>query len=194
MKYYAKFGNKHMSRIGKLSIQVPDSVEVRIDGQEVTVKGPKGELKREFPRRAKISIDDKELKVEVKDKENDKAIWGLSRALLNNMVLGVTDGFTKELEINGVGYKADVQGTKLVLNVGYSHSVEMPIPEGIAVKVEKNLIALSGFNKEILGQFAANVRKVRPPEPYKGKGIKYLKEHVRRKVGKKAIAAEGGEG
>ena len=183
-----------MSRIGKLSINVTEGVEVKIDGRVVTVKGPKGELKREFPSRAKISMDEKELKVEVRDKENDKAIWGLSRALLNNMVLGVTDGFTKKLEINGVGYKADVKGTKLVLNVGYSHPVEMSLPEGIEAKVERNLIILSGPDKEILGQLAANVRKVRPPEPYKGKGIKYLEEHIRRKVGKKAIASEGGEG
>jgi len=186
-----KFG-KHMSRVGKKPILIPDGVEIKVEGQRVVVRGPKGELEKSFLPEVDVIIEGKELKVVPKEaKREPRAIWGLTRALIANLVLGVTQGFKKELEIEGVGYKASIEGEVLVLNVGFSHSVKIDIPKGITVSVEKNVISVSGIDKEAVGQIAANIRKVRPVEPYKGKGIKYVGEQVRRKVGKKAISSSG---
>ena len=158
----------------------------------VSVKGPKGELKRDFSRLGVNIKKDKDATVE-KKAGGDAARWGLAHALLKNMLIGVSQGFTKTLEVNGVGYRAAMAGKALKLEVGFSHDVEIPLPDGIDAKVEKNQIILTGNNAETLGDFAAKVRKVRPPEPYKGKGIRYLGEFVRRKEGKKA-AGEGAGG
>jgi len=193
-----------MSRVGKKPISIPENVEVKVDGSRVTVKGPKGELSREV--RPEIKVEVHPVKSDevgakqfngVKDKEilfspqketkETQAFWGLTRALIANMVKGVTEGFEKKLEIQGIGFKASLEGQDLVLNVGFSHPVKMKPPEGINFSVEKNIITVSGIDIERVSQTAAKIRKVKPPEPYKGKGIKYLGEHVRRKLGKKAV-------
>lgn len=176
-----------MSRIGKMPITVPAGVTVTIGANnEVTVKGPKGELVQRMP--ADIMIEQSDETIEVKRPTDDKehrSLHGLTRSLLHNMVVGVTDGFKKQLEINGVGYRAAMQGNKLVMNLGYSHQVEMEPADGITIEVpQPNQIIISGPDKQKVGQFAANVREKRPPEPYKGKGIKYVDEHIRRKEGK----------
>ncbi|MFA7636241.1 MAG: 50S ribosomal protein L6 [Monoglobales bacterium] len=176
-----------MSRIGRMPISVPAGVEVKIgDGNLVTVKGPKGTLTKELHPEMKITLADGVLTVERPSEEKvHKSLHGLTRTLLNNMVEGVTNGFKKELDVNGVGYRAQKQGKVLVLNVGYSHPVEMPEEDGITVEVPSpNKIIVSGIDKQKVGQFAAVVREKRPPEPYKGKGIKYVDEHIRRKEGK----------
>lgn len=175
-----------MSRIGKRPITIPDKVTVDIKESHVTVKGPKGTLARELPSLIAIKKDGNVLQVAV---QNDSRLarqrHGLSRTLVANMVDGVSKGFEKKLQIQGVGYRAQAQGKKLTLNVGYSKPVEMQMPEGITVAVEKNTeITVSGIDKEIVGNVAATIRGVRPPEPYKGKGIRYLGEMVRRKAGK----------
>lgn len=175
-----------MSRIGKRPITIPDKVTVDIKDSHVSVKGPKGTLDRELPSLVAIEKDGNVLQVVT---QNDSRIarqrHGLSRTLVANMVEGVSKGFEKKLQIQGVGYRAQAQGKKLTLNVGYSKPVEMQMPEGITVAVEKNTeITVSGINKEIVGNTAATIRGVRPPEPYKGKGIRYLGEMVRRKAGK----------
>ncbi len=176
-----------MSRIGNTPVEIPSGVDVKIDGTSITVKGPRGVLSREF--RA-VSFEQEESRVVVKptaDNGQGRAYHGLARALLNNMVVGVSAGFQKNLKIIGTGYRAAASGNKLTLSVGYSHQVEMPVPEGISVKVDKNtLIYLESIDKQALGEFAAQVRRVRPPEPYKGKGIRYENEYVRIKVGKTA--------
>ncbi|MFH1582583.1 MAG: 50S ribosomal protein L6 [bacterium] len=175
-----------MSRIGKNPIEIPAGVEVKIEGQKVVVKGPKGELSREFRPEVKIEMKDNIILTSISSEEKlAKSLWGLTRMLLFNMVSGVSEGFQKQLEIQGVGYKADISGNDLNLNIGFSHPVKLEIPEGLTTTVEKNIITISGIDKEAVGQFAANVRKVRKPEPYKGKGIRYVGEYVRRKVGKK---------
>ena len=176
-----------MSRIGKMPITVPAGVTVTIGANnEVTVKGPKGELVQRMP--ADIMIEQSGETIEVKRPTDDKehrSLHGLTRSLLHNMVVGVTDGFKKQLEINGVGYRAAMQGNKLVMNLGYSHQVEMEPADGITIEVpQPNQIIISGSDKQKVGQFAANVREKRPPEPYKGKGIIYVDEHIRRKEGK----------
>ena len=175
-----------MSRIGRLPITVPAGVTIDIkDGNTVTVKGPKGELTRTFAPELGISLEDGTLTVtRPNDLKKNKALHGLTRALINNMVIGVSTGFSKVLEVNGVGYKAAKQGNKLVLSLGYSHPVEMIDPEGIESSVEGNKITVSGISKEKVGQYAAEIREKRKPEPYKGKGIKYDYEVIRRKVGK----------
>ena len=176
-----------MSRIGKMPITVPAGVTITIGANnEVTVKGPKGELVQQLPKDMILDLNGDTLEVkrpsEIKE---HKSLHGLTRTLLSNMVVGVTDGFKKELEINGVGYRAAKQGKKLVMNLGYSHQVEMDEPEGITIDVpQPNQIIISGADKQKVGQFAANVREKRPPEPYKGKGIKYVDEYIRRKEGK----------
>lgn len=174
-----------MSRIGKMPIAIPAGVEVKLDGNTVTVKGPKGELTRTVHQNMKVEVNGAEVTVTRPDdaKEN-RSLHGLTRTLIANMVKGVTDGFSKELEVNGVGYRASVEGNKLVLNVGYSHPVEMPLPDGIKAEVNDKKITISGIDNQKVGQFAAEVREQRPPEPYKGKGIKYMDEHIRRKEGK----------
>ncbi|MCL6476848.1 MAG: 50S ribosomal protein L6 [Peptococcaceae bacterium] len=175
-----------MSRIGKQPIPLPKGVDVTIDGTAVAVKGPKGVLRREFHRNMMIRVEDGKLLVErPSDDPVDKSLHGLSRTLLNNMVTGVTTGFQKTLELTGVGYRASKQGKKLVLAVGYSHPVEMDPPEGIEIEVPTpTKIVVKGVDKEKVGAFAANIRAVREPEPYKGKGIKYEGEYIRRKAGK----------
>ena len=176
-----------MSRIGKMPIAIPAGVTVDIaENNKVTVKGPKGTLERVLP--SEMTIEKNGAEIEVKrpnDLKRMKALHGLTRSLLNNMVIGVTDGYEKTLEINGVGYRAAKQGNKLVLTLGYSHPVEMTDPEGLEVIVEgQNKIIVKGIDKEKVGQYAAEIREKRPPEPYKGKGIKYADEVIRRKVGK----------
>lgn len=180
-----------MSRLGKLPINIPAGVEARIDNNFIIVKGPKGELKQELHDLVQVDIKESIITVSVKKPENkkEKSFWGLYRSLIDNMVTGVTDGFEKKLEVNGVGYRVALQGTKLVLNVGYSHPVEFALPKGIAGAVEGNVITISGASKQAVGEAAANIRKIRKPEPYKGKGIKYVDEIIRRKEGKTAAKA-----
>lgn len=177
-----------MSRIGKQPIVIPAGVEITIQGSLVIVKGAKGKLESTFDE--VINIEQKENKIIVspkKETENSQALWGLTRALIANMVTGVTEGFSKKLEINGVGYRAAVQGKKLVLNLGFSHPIEVEAPEGISLVVEKNNIIISGIDKQLVGKVAAEIRDFKKPEPYKGKGIRYENEVVKRKAGKKAI-------
>ena len=175
-----------MSRIGRLTVAIPAGVEVKIaEGNVVTVKGPKGTLERALPTEMEIKMEDGHVVVSrPNDLKRMKSLHGLTRSLIHNMVVGVSEGFKKELEINGVGYRATKQGKKLVLNLGYSHPVEMEDPEGIESVVDGNKITVSGISKEKVGQFAAEIRDKRRPEPYKGKGIKYSTEVIRRKVGK----------
>ncbi len=176
-----------MSRIGRMPVEVPQGVDVDIKGSHVRVIGPKGHLEHTFPAAMNISLKDKIVTVErPSDERTHRALHGMTRALINNMVLGVSKGFEKVLQINGVGYRAELQDKTLVLNVGYSHSVEIEPPEGISfdVDTQARLIKVQGYDKAAVGQIAANIRKVRPPEPYKGKGIKYLDERIRRKAGK----------
>ncbi len=184
-----------MSRIGKKPIEMPEGVEVKIEDNMVTVKGPKGELQKEIRPEIKVEIKDNEILVSPeKETKRTKAFWGLSRTLISNMIEGVTKGYEKKLEIQGVGYKANLEGEDLVLQVGFSHPTNIKKPEGIEFSVEKNIITVSGINKELVGQTAAKIRKVRKPEPYKGKGIRYLGEEVRRKPGKKVATTEGAAG
>ncbi len=181
-----------MSRIGRKPVAVPAGVDVKIDGSTVTVKGPKGSLTGTYNSKLGIALEGNEIIVTRPDDEKDsRALHGLTRTLIHNMVEGVSNGFTKELEINGIGYKAAMQGKDLVLTVGYSHVVNVKAPEGITIAVPApNKIVISGPDKVKVGQFAAEVRGVRPPEPYKGKGIKYVDEYIRRKEGK---AGKGGK-
>ncbi|MGF1618324.1 MAG: 50S ribosomal protein L6 [Acidimicrobiia bacterium] len=175
-----------MSRIGKMPIDIPSGVEVKIDGSSVTVKGSKGVLSRTFTDRVGFVDEDGVVNLTRDgDSPQSKALHGLSRALFYNMVQGVSEGFSKELEIQGVGYRAALKGSDVELQVGFSHSVSVEAPEGITFDVpEPTKIIVSGIDKEMVGQVAADIRKVRPPEPYKGKGIRYQGEHVRRKAGK----------
>ena len=175
-----------MSRIGNRVITIPKGVEVKIDNNFATVKGPKGELKQQFSDELTFSVEGNEVKVvRPSDSKKHKTIHGTARALLANMVTGVSEGFKKELELVGVGYRAQMQGKKLVLSVGYSHPVEFTEIEGIKLSVEANTkVKIEGIDKELVGQYAAKVRAVRPPEPYKGKGIRYAGEYIRRKEGK----------
>jgi large subunit ribosomal protein L6 len=177
-----------VSRIGKKPIALPEGVTVNIDGLTATVKGPKGTLAFTFSSDMTVTVNESEIVVErPSDSKQHRAIHGTTRALLNNLVEGVTNGYKKELKMIGVGYRASVAGKKLTLLAGYSHPVEMDIPEGIEVAVEKNTaISVSGIDKQLVGEFAANIRVVRPPEPYLGKGIRYVDEYVRRKEGKTA--------
>ena len=175
-----------MSRIGKLPVAIPAGVEVKLeDGNVITVKGPKGTLTRKLVDEMTVEVGAAEVTVtRPKDLKRSKQLHGLTRTLIYNMVEGVTNGYSKQLEINGVGYRAAKSGNKLTLTLGYSHPVEMTDPEGIETKVDGNKIIVSGIDKEKVGQFAAEIRTKRPPEPYKGKGIKYTTEQIRRKVGK----------
>lgn len=175
-----------MSRIGNKVVVLPAGVEIKQDGNNITVKGPKGELTREFSSDIKMNIEVNEVTfTRPNDSKEMKTIHGTTRANFNNMVVGVSEGFQKALELIGVGYRAQVQGNKLTLNVGYSHPVEMTAPEGVTFEVPANTqVIVKGINKEVVGELAANIRGVRPPEPYKGKGIRYVGEFVRRKEGK----------
>ncbi|HUW71584.1 MAG TPA: 50S ribosomal protein L6 [Candidatus Humimicrobiaceae bacterium] len=177
-----------MSRIGKKPILIPENIEVKIEGNIVIVRGPKGELSKEF--RPEIAIEMKEKRIFVLPRIENKqtrALWGLTRALISNMVKGVAEGFEKKLEIEGLGFKSQVTGNDLELFVGFTHSVKIKAPENVKFTVEKNLITVSGPDLEKVSQTAAKIRKVKPAEPYKGKGIKYLGEVIRRKAGKKVV-------
>lgn len=176
-----------MSRIGKAPVAIPEKVEVKVEGNTITTKGALGELS--------FTFRDEAVKVEVSEgnvvvtpvNEDSNALWGTTRAVINNMISGVSEGFKKSLEINGVGYKFEVQGKKLVLSIGYSHKVEMEVPEGLKVAMdekEKNVIHVTGIDKQLVGQFASKIKAKKKPEPYKGKGIKYVGEYIRRKAGK----------
>jgi large subunit ribosomal protein L6 len=183
-----------MSRIGLKPISVPDKVQVDVRGNHVTVKGPRGELKRSFHPDMKIALEDGILQVErPTDHRTHKALHGLTRALLANMVVGVSEGYTKNLEIVGTGYRAEMQGDKLVLHLGYSHPVEFEAPEGISFDVPRGGrgVAVQGIDKELVGEIAARIRRQRPPEPYKGKGVRYEGERVRRKAGKAGRVGQG---
>jgi large subunit ribosomal protein L6 len=183
-----------MSRIGKLPISIPEGVTVEIKDNLVTVKGPKGELSEQIHKNIKVEIKDNEIIcTPKKDDKFSKSLHGLSRNLIANMVEGVTKGFEKRLEIIGVGYKAQAQGSKLILNLGFSHPIEYKAPDGITFdldKDKKNIVIVSGINKQIVGEVAAKIRSYRKPEPYKGKGIRYIDEHVMRKAGKAVAKSE----
>jgi len=175
-----------MSRVGKKPIQIPKDVSVILEDNILTVTGPKGSLQQLVNHPISFEIGENEVFVTPKEQiKNVSAFWGLYRALLQNMITGVTDGFTKKLRIEGVGYRVVLQGQTLVLSLGYSHPVEVSAPDGITFEVEKNTISVTGINKELVGQVSANIRSTRPPEPYKGKGVRYDNEFVRMKVGKK---------
>jgi large subunit ribosomal protein L6 len=178
-----------MSRIGKLPVLIPEGVEIKITEENIICKGPKGELKLALDPSIKIEQKESEIVISLKDKTK-KAMWGTYRQLLFNLTEGVTKGFEKKLEIVGVGYKAQVQGKKIVITIGFTNPVEIEAPEEIEFKVDKNIITISGIDKQKVGQIAAEIREVRTPEPYKGKGIRYIDEHVRRKEGKKAASSE----
>ena len=175
-----------MSRIGRLPIPIPDQVTVEIgDGNRIRVQGPRGTLEREVPRDMAVSIDDGAVRVaRPSDQPKHRSLHGLTRTLVANMVTGVAEGFTKTLEIQGVGYRAQKQGEGLVLQLGFSHPVPVEPPAGISFDVEGNRVLVRGVDKQLVGQVAANIRSLRPPEPYKGKGVRYLGERVRRKAGK----------
>ena len=179
-----------MSRIGRAPIAIPAGVEIKIEADNtVTVKGPKGTLTQQFHPNMTIKQDGAELHVtRPNDLKENRSLHGLTRTLLHNMVVGVTDGYKKILDVNGVGYRVAMEGGKLVMNLGFSHQVIMEAPEGITVETPSaNQIVVSGFDKQLVGQFAAKIREKRPPEPYKGKGIKYSDEVIRRKVGKTGV-------
>ncbi|GAB4404309.1 MAG: 50S ribosomal protein L6 [Bacteriovoracaceae bacterium] len=174
-----------MSRIGKQPIAVPDKVEVKITASNVSVRGPGGQIAVNINKLVKVELKDKVITVNPIDESKEaRAQWGTARTLINNMIIGVTKGFTKSLEFNGVGYKASVSGSTLTLNLGYSHPIDYTLPQGVTAKVNKNVIDLTGFDKELVGFVAAKVRSFRPPEPYKGKGLKYTTETIIRKAGK----------
>ena len=181
-----------MSRIGKKPVEIPAGVEVKVDGNTVTVKGPKGTLTQTVHPNMTVAVEGNEIKVtRPNDEKENRALHGLTRSLINNMVEGVTNGFSKTLEVNCVGYRAVKKGNNLELTIGYSHLVNMETPEGITIDVpDPAHIVVSGPDKQLVGQYAAEIRKKRPPEPYKGKGIKYADEHIRRKEGK---AGKGGK-
>jgi large subunit ribosomal protein L6 len=179
-----------MSRIGRRSVPIPSGVSIEQREGALRVRGPKGELEQTLPRGIRVEIDDKSVRFQRSDdRKPTRALHGLARALTANMVKGVTQGFVRQLSIVGVGYRAEVTGRALRLALGFSHPVEMPIPAGLKVSVEKNTeIRIEGLDKALIGQFAADIRRVRPPEPYKGKGVRYAEERVRRKVGKAGAA------
>lgn len=180
-----------MSRIGKTPITLPSGVTATLSGNNLTVKGPKGELKRNFNNKEiAVTITDKQILVSKAEGSSRAAaaMWGLYRSLFSNMVIGVSEGFSKRLEVNGVGYRASVSGSKLTLMLGFSHPIEYQLPAGISATVEGNAITISGFDKELVGETAAKIRRFRKPEPYKGKGVKYTGEVIRRKAGKTAAA------
>ena len=178
-----------MSRVGKKPIITPEGVEVQLDGEMLTVKGPKGELRRLIHPRVKVQIDDSRIVLSISDdSKKSRSLFGLFRTLIDNMVVGVTEGFQRTLEISGVGYRVEVSGNNLVLNLGYSNPITYDIPKGVNAEIgQRNKIILSGIDKELLGATAAKLRSMRPPEPYKGKGVKYLEEKIKRKAGKTGI-------
>ena len=179
-----------MSRLGEKPIKIPKGIEIKLDADLITVKGPKGELKRRIHPKVQVEKKEDSLTVSVADETKEsKSLHGLSRVLIDNMVKGVTKGFEKALEIVGVGYRAELKGRVVVFNLGYSHPINFELPDGIDASIEKSKIVLSGIDKEVLGLTAAKIRGLRKPEPYKGKGIKYVDEVIRRKAGKAGAAA-----
>jgi large subunit ribosomal protein L6 len=178
-----------MSRIGRKVIPLPKGVTVTVKDGFMAVKGPKGELKKALPAHVTVKVEGSEINIaRDNDSQESRAFHGLARALLANMVSGVATGFERKLEVNGVGYKFEVAGDKLTMALGYSHPVVYPLPKGVTAKVDKNTLILAGVDKELLGQTAAKVRSFRAPEPYKGKGVKYVEETIKRKVGKTGAA------
>jgi large subunit ribosomal protein L6 len=175
-----------MSRIGKIPVKIPDKINVLLESNLLTIKGPKGQLSKSLPDGVSVVKEENTLKVSATNKSiKSQQLYGLYRRLISNMIVGVTEGFKKKLSLQGVGYRSQVQGKKLILTVGFSHPVELDTPAGIDISVEANTsILISGLDKELVGQVAANIRAIRPPEPYKGKGIRYEGEFVRQKVGK----------
>jgi len=181
-----------MSRVGKKPIIIPQGTEVKVEDQKVLVKGPKGELSKDILPEIAIQIKDGQIFVVPKvETKKTKAFWGLTRAIIANMLKGVTEGYEKKLQMEGVGYRAALEGEDLVLQVGFTHPVRVKAPAGIKISVEKSVILVSGIDKELVGQIAAKIRSIRPPEPYKGKGIRYEGEHIRRKLGKRAATTTG---
>jgi len=179
-----------MSKIGKKPIMLPSGVDVKVSGSEVTVKGSKGELKRTISDKVDVKVADGKVEVSLKaPNKQDFPLWGLERALVNNMITGVSNGFTETLELNGVGYKAVPKGNDLELSLGYSHTIPFKTPAGITFKVEKNVITITGIDKELVGYVAAQIRKMKVPDPYKVHGVKYADEVIKTKAGKKAAAA-----
>lgn len=179
-----------MSRIGKKPIEIPAGVIVTVTGSKIFVKGPKGELERVVHPDMGVECGEKQLVVAVRRKsKKGSALWGLTRSIIANMIEGVSKGFEKKLEFEGVGYRANIEGSTLVMQLGFSHPVRLTAPAGVELKVEKNVITVIGFDKNVVGETAAKVRALKPPEPYKGKGIRYQGEVIRRKAGKKAVAA-----
>lgn len=178
-----------MSKIGQQLILIPSGVTVTIDGGVATITGPKGTLTVNVAKELDLKIEDGKITLGIKkDSKIVRSLWGTTRMLIDNNVRGVTEGWKKQLELVGTGYRSEVQGNKLVLNVGYSHPIMIDAPEGIVFKVEKSIINVDGIDKQVVGQVAANIRSTRPPEPYKGKGVKYVGEYIRRKAGKAAKA------
>lgn len=181
-----------MSRIGKLPIVLPGGVDVSISDNVILVKGPKGELNLPLQNSMDVSINDNTITVKPKKQNGSHGnLFGLTRTLIYNMIHGVSEGYDKSLEMKGVGYRAEVENNCLILHLGFSHPVNFDIPSGINIEVKKNIIKIEGFDKQLIGETAARIRRLRPPEPYKGKGIRYVGEVVRRKAGKAAKAAEG---
>lgn len=175
-----------MSRIGKMPIEFSKDTQVKVEDGSITVTGPKGELQKYLHELVNVKVEDNQVIVEVNDptSKKEKSFWGLYRSLIASMVQGVEEGFEKKLEVNGVGYSVSLSGNKLSLKVGYSHPVEYTLPEGVSASVEGNVITVSGIDKQVVGEVAAEIRKIKKPEPYKGKGIKYVDEVIRRKEGK----------
>ena len=178
-----------MSRIGNKPVALPKGVQVTLAGDVIKVKGPKGELAKPVPAAIKVSVDATTINVSRTGNTPEvRSRHGMLRAHIQNMVTGVTTGFERKIEINGVGYRADVKGSSITFALGYSHPIDFPLPKGVTAKVEKNLLTLTGHDRDALGQTCAKVRALRPPEPYKGKGLKYVEEHIKRKVGKTGAA------
>lgn len=184
-----------MSRVGKKPVSLPNGAKAELKDKQLVVTGPKGSLALPIHSEVSVAVADSVITVDVarKDNKQEKALWGTFRALVQNLVDGVTKGYEKKLEINGVGFKVQLTGQKLILNLGFSHPIEVQVPAGLAVVVDKNVIAITGIDKQLVGQFAAEVRQLKKPEPYKGKGIKYIDEVILRKAGKVVKAVGGGK-
>jgi len=182
-----------MSRIGKKPIIIPSGIEVKIEERKVTAKGPKGELSYNLPAGVKAEIQNGILTISAKERDKaSRALWGTTRMHISNMIQGVNQGFSKQLQIEGIGYRANIEGENLMLQVGFTHPVKIPTEKDIKFQVEKNIITVFGIDKEKVSKIASQIKRVRPPEPYKGKGIRYFGEHIRKKVGKKAATGSAG--
>lgn len=176
-----------MSRVGKKPIEIPEKVKITYSDNVLSVQGEKGVLTRTIHPDVQLNIDKAFLTVSIDQADKKtKSLWGMTRAVVSNMVTGVSKGFERDLEINGIGYRAELKGNSIEFNLGYSHPIDFPLPEGISAKIDKNIIKLMGIDKELLGYTASTIRAIRPPEPYKGKGVKYAEEHIQRKAGKTA--------